>query len=376
VQDAVLVIQDGRLAYANPVLATMMGEASSTLLGLGVQQLVPPAYRRELWEQYCRWESGQVTEAFETRLSTRNGEAILVSVRAGAMEMEGRRAIVATVRDLSRERRLEREIKDHAGSLAAINEIANAVNLDLTIEDVFGVAAEEARRLAPFDRLSIALLDDAGDGLEVVAVGGGDAAAARGLPARGRAVGLPAAVRVVRDRQGAAASARGGRAARRRDPLGAGPAPAVEGPAGGVPHPRAPGRRGLLPGRPGRARAVARHVAIAIDNARLLEDVRRRSREFESLLEIGRHVVERRALAELLPLVTQSVNRVMGTGPLHPEPALRGPAGGHREPGHGAGGHRRFQGAQGRREPDRTGDVGGTAGRLAGHAGGPQGHVP
>jgi signal transduction histidine kinase len=58
---------------------------------------------------------------------------------------------------------------------------------------------------------------------------------------------------------------------------------------------------------------VARHLAMAIDNARLLEDVRRRSREFESLLEIGRSIVERHALADVLPLVTRSVNRVMRT---------------------------------------------------------------
>src|SRR6185503_4917364 len=88
-------------------------------------------------------------------------------------EMDGRRAIVATIRDVSRERRLEQEIKDHARSLAAIYEIANAVNLDLTIEDVFGVAADEARRLVPSDRLTIALIDEADAGLDVVAVSGG-----------------------------------------------------------------------------------------------------------------------------------------------------------------------------------------------------------
>jgi PAS domain S-box-containing protein len=313
VQDAVLVIQDGRLAYANPVLATMMGEASSTLLGLGVQQLVPPAYRRELWEQYCRWESGQVTEAFETRLSTRNGEAILVSVRAGAMEMEGRRAIVATVRDLSRERRLEREIKDHAGSLAAINEIANAVNLDLTIEDVFGVAAEEARHLVPFDRLSIALLDDAGDGLEVVAVSGGtqrrrvafahgDAPWAFRRPfawcETGKEPRPPHVEDVLRDGEIRSVLAL--------------PLLSKDRLVGSLILGRL-AAEAFCPGDLAVLEPVARHVAIAIDNARLLEDVRRRSREFESLLEIGRHVVERRALAELLPLVTQSVNRVMGT---------------------------------------------------------------
>jgi hypothetical protein len=39
------------VAYANHVLAAMMGEIPSTVLGLDVQQLVPPSYRRELWEQ-------------------------------------------------------------------------------------------------------------------------------------------------------------------------------------------------------------------------------------------------------------------------------------------------------------------------------------
>jgi signal transduction histidine kinase len=58
---------------------------------------------------------------------------------------------------------------------------------------------------------------------------------------------------------------------------------------------------------------VARHIAIALDNARLLEAVRRRGREFQSLLEIGRGVLERLELAELLPLVARSVTRVMDT---------------------------------------------------------------
>lgn len=312
VQEAVLVIQDGRVVYANPVLASMMGESPSVLLGLDLQSLVPAAYRRELWEQYRRWEAGQVSEAFETRLTTRKGEAVLVSVRAGAIDLEGTRAVVATLREITRERRLEREIKDRAGSLSAVNEIANAVNLDLTIEDIFAVAAEEARRLVAFDRLTIALVDAEG-GVDVVAVGAGtqrrrapfteDALAwafrrpfawceteREPRPAHAEVLLAGDGVRSVlslplRSKDRLVGSLNLGRLT--AEPFGA------------------PDLAVLEP--------VARHLAIAVDNTRLLEDVRRRSHEFESLLEIGSRIVERHALADLLPLVTRSVNRVMGT---------------------------------------------------------------
>jgi PAS domain S-box-containing protein len=311
VRDAVIVIEGGRLAYANQALASMMGEPASTLLGLDLQQLVPPSYRGELWEQYCRWEAGQVSEAFETRLATRKGEALLVSVRAGALELEGTRAVVATLRDITRERRLEREIKDRAGSLSAVNEIANAVNLDLTIEDIFAVAAEEARRLVAFDRLTIALVDAEGD-VDVVAVGAGTQ--------RWRAPFTEEAVDWAlrrpfswcethpepRPPHAAALTEEGARA------LLALPLRSKDRLVGSLnlgrlaPEPFGAADFAIL-------EPVARHVAIAIDNAQLLEDVRRRSREFESLLEIGRSIVERHALADVLPLVTRSVNRVMGT---------------------------------------------------------------
>ena len=123
----------------------------------------------------------------ETRLRTRQGATLLVSLRAGSVEYQGRRSVIATIRDITHARSLEQDMKAHAERLAAINEIANAVNLSLTIEDIFAVAAEEARRLVPFDRLTIALVDDETSDVETVAVG----RAVRGRPARSRATTWP-----------------------------------------------------------------------------------------------------------------------------------------------------------------------------------------
>jgi signal transduction histidine kinase len=208
---------------------------------------------------------------------------------------------------------MEREITDHAERLAVINEIGNAVNLNLTIEDIITVAAQEARRVVPFDRLTIALLkDEAPDALEIVAVARGTrrepAAFGRSqvewafqgsfswcqgetpIPQELAGLMVDEGVRSV-----AAVSLRS--KDRLIGSLNLGRFDAS---------PFAPDELAIL-------QPVARHIAIALDNARLLHAVRRRSQEFESLLEIGRGIVERLDLAELLPLITRSVNRVMGT---------------------------------------------------------------
>lgn len=314
IQDGILIIQEGRVAYANQVFAEMVGEAREALVGADFRDLVPPEDREDVVGRYQRWEESRARAgSFEGRLRTRRGEMLLVSVKAGSLDFEGRRSVIATIRDITRERRMEEDIKAHAERLAAINEIANAVNLNLTIEDIFGVAAEEARRLVPFDRLTIALIEEETPGVEVVAV-------------EYKAQRHPATF--TRDEVTWAFRrpftwCHGG-----EDP----PPPHVQGllaepgvlAVATVPlvsKERVIGSMNLgrLKAQPfatwdlGVLEPVARHIAIALDNARMLEAVRRRGREFESLFEIGRAIVGRLEVQELLPIVTRSVNRIMGT---------------------------------------------------------------
>jgi signal transduction histidine kinase len=60
-------------------------------------------------------------------------------------------------------------------------------------------------------------------------------------------------------------------------------------------------------------RAVIATVRDVTLQRRMEQEVREHAERLETLLEIGRNVVERLDLGELLPLVARSVNRVMGT---------------------------------------------------------------
>jgi len=314
IQDGVLIVQDGRIVYANQVFGAMVGDDPAALTGMDFRDLIPPEDRAEVSDRYQRWEQSQaVSGVMESRLRTRQGATLLVSLGAGSVEFQGRRSVITTIRDVTRARGMELDLKAHAERLAAINEIANAVNLSLTIEDIFAVVAEETRRLVPFDRLTIALVDDETSEVETIAVG--------------RAVSRQTGA-FTRDH--VAWAFRHPRAWCEGD---AEPAPpgyrhliadeAVRSVAV-VPllsRDRAIGSLNLGRLRPTAFSAldlavmepVARHIAIALDNARLIEDVRRRGHEMESLVELGRRVVERLDVKELLPLVARSVNRVMRT---------------------------------------------------------------
>ena len=313
IQDGVVIIQDdGRVAYANQLFAERLGRRLDQIVGRSFADLVAEEERDRLREIYQSWERSQsVLGTLEVRLLGPGDTRLLANVRAGSVEFEGRRSVIATVRDISRERQMEDELKAHAERLAALNEIANAVNRSLTIEDIFKVAADQARRLIPCDRLTLALLDD--EAVELVAVGpaghrrvapfgASDMAWALRRPvswceADGQAA--PDLLNEVLDATGIRSAA-------------SIPLRAKDRVIGSL-------NLGRLTDRPFSAwdlavlEPVARHIAIALDNARLLETARQRGGEFQSLFEIVRGIVERLDLDTLLPLVVRSLNRILDT---------------------------------------------------------------
>jgi PAS domain S-box-containing protein len=100
-------------------------------------------------------------ERVRTWMKRRDGKAIIVELSANAIVGEGGELIgyEGIIRDLSKSVRLEREARDRAERLSAINQIANVINSSLEAGRLYESLVVEIKRLIDCDNASLALLD-------------------------------------------------------------------------------------------------------------------------------------------------------------------------------------------------------------------------
>ncbi len=195
--------------------------------------------------------------------------------------------------------RLFTEAQERAEQISAANRIASTISSSLSVRQVFDIAAEETAKLLLFDRISIALLDEGGEGIAMLMVKeAGPPAVTEGItrPAAGSAVAFALAKGEPYFRQDTLAVPEG-------EGFPEDTALAAAGLRSWVAIPllakeKALGTFNLCSGRPGAFSTrdlpvllpIARQLAIAIENARLFEEARATGERLRRLAELSRTV--------------------------------------------------------------------------------------
>ena len=100
--DGIVIVQDGRVRYANPRMEKMVGQPLSDVRDAHFERFLDPEVRPAVREQYRRRVAGkQVDSRYETVLLHRSGRRVIVGINAGLMEFEGREAVLGIVRDIT-----------------------------------------------------------------------------------------------------------------------------------------------------------------------------------------------------------------------------------------------------------------------------------
>ncbi len=114
-QSGVYMLSDDRYTYVNQAFATMLGYDERELLGASFRLLVPTESEDRIDKLYRRRFGGDLPgNDHVLTLVRKDGTRIDVVVSAGAIEIDGKRYASGTIRDVTEQRRFQRDLERHA----------------------------------------------------------------------------------------------------------------------------------------------------------------------------------------------------------------------------------------------------------------------
>ncbi len=128
---------DGTILSWNAAAERLLGYTAAEAVGRNLTRIVPPERRKELAANRVLIDRGEVVPSYETARITKDGRQIEVSASVSPMKNEDGKVIglAAIVRDISRQKELEREVQRKIALTQLLEALARAANEAATPED-------------------------------------------------------------------------------------------------------------------------------------------------------------------------------------------------------------------------------------------------
>jgi len=121
---ALLVIQDFRIVYANERCAEIIGYAIDELLSLSMEKvisLVHPDDQQMVWERFKERLAGkQVPSRYEYRVVRKDGEVRWVEMYASLIDYGGKPAVQTAIVDINKRKHYEEELKNERNQMLSL----------------------------------------------------------------------------------------------------------------------------------------------------------------------------------------------------------------------------------------------------------------
>ncbi len=152
INDAILVLQDGKVVYRNPALEKMLRhtpEDTQAAAGRSFLDFVAPEDRARIQEYYQRRLRGEaVPDQYELTIVSLKGHRVMVEVKSSGIEYEGRPASLVVERDITARKQaeqqlaqtnaeLQREIAEHQQTEVALRQAKEAAEVAAQAKSAF-----------------------------------------------------------------------------------------------------------------------------------------------------------------------------------------------------------------------------------------------
>lgn len=112
-KDGIVILQNGRIAYANPSLVEMSGGPGEEILGRPFKEFLSEEDAEKLEQLYDLRMSGQeVASMYETVFIPRDGHRIHAEVNASLIRYRGEPADLVVIRNINERKKAEAQIRD------------------------------------------------------------------------------------------------------------------------------------------------------------------------------------------------------------------------------------------------------------------------
>jgi two-component system sensor histidine kinase/response regulator len=154
---AIFVVQDGKVAFANPAFSRLVGFSMEELKSLSFMEFAHPDEKDQIVERHLKRLRGDETPShYVSRIVDRAGQTHWAEVDAVLVDWEGRPATLDFMNDIT-------ERKNAESLERAIYGIAEAANEANTLDDLFRSVHRIIQGLMPAANLLIALYDEKED---------------------------------------------------------------------------------------------------------------------------------------------------------------------------------------------------------------------
>jgi len=169
--DGTFIIQDGKIQFANEAFARIVGYTVEEIVDMDFQQLVAPQDLAMVTDRYIRRQAGEdISSEYEFHILHKDGVTTpIVKIKAELVNYRGRVASMGTLRDITERKRSQKALEQRAAQLATLNYIGRHIASILDLQELFQHAVDVVRDDLGYLQAAILLINEETDSLYMAA---------------------------------------------------------------------------------------------------------------------------------------------------------------------------------------------------------------
>ncbi|MGE5072513.1 MAG: GAF domain-containing protein, partial [Anaerolineae bacterium] len=160
-RDGVAIIQEGHVKYLNRQLAAMYGDSVENILGQRFDMFVAPEERDTVLQRYVRRHAGaDEPTTYETVLLRKDGTRAQAEITIGAIGLQGKRAEIVVVRDISEHKLSEEALQRQLREMTVLSTVATAGSEATYVDGLIERVTEAVSRMLYPDNCGVLIADE------------------------------------------------------------------------------------------------------------------------------------------------------------------------------------------------------------------------